>query len=99
MSNNPWIQHVREYAKQHGLSYMCAATDPNCSKAYKEGKTPTTKTKTVTAPTSAPVKVTTPIKKKKTIPYSMLKLNIKILLKIFLLSMLIISTVMIMRQT
>jgi hypothetical protein len=28
---------------------MCAATDPNCSKSYKEGKTPTTKTKAIAA--------------------------------------------------
>ena len=36
MSSNPWIDHVRAFAKQHNLSYMCAATDPNCSKSYKE---------------------------------------------------------------
>jgi hypothetical protein len=49
MSSNKWVEHVKAYAKQHGLSYMCAATDPNCSKSYKEGKTPTTKTKAITA--------------------------------------------------
>ena len=52
MSSNPWIQHVRAFAKERGLSYMCAATDPNCSKSYKEGKN--TKTTTTTAKTLAP---------------------------------------------
>ena len=50
MSSNPWILHVKAYAKEKGLSYMCAATDPNCSKSYKEGKNATTKTKAITAP-------------------------------------------------
>ena len=45
MSSNKWTEHVRAYAKQHGLSYMCAATDPNCSKSYKEGEHPLQKLK------------------------------------------------------
>ena len=45
-----WIDHIKSYAKQHGLSYACALTDPNCSKSYKGGKTPATKTKAITAP-------------------------------------------------
>ena len=50
MSSNPWIQHVRSFAKQHGVSYMCAASMPECSKSYKEGNNATTKTKAITAP-------------------------------------------------
>ena len=56
MSSNKWVEHVKAYAKQHGLSYMRAATEPNCSKSYKEGKPPATKTKAITAlvPAKAP---------------------------------------------
>ena len=56
MSNNSWVNHVREFAKQHNLTYMCAASTPECSKSYKEGKTPATKTKAITAlvPAKAP---------------------------------------------
>ena len=53
MSNNKWVEHVKAYAKQHGLSYMRAATEPNCSKTYKEKQNPTTKTKAITAPAAA----------------------------------------------
>ena len=59
MSGNPWIDHVRAYAKQHGISYMCAVSDPNCSKSYKEKQKP----KSLTTPVSAkapPVKTVPP---------------------------------------
>ena len=52
MSGNPWIDHVRAYAKQHGISYMCAVSDPNCSKSYKEKQKP--KAITSPVPTKAP---------------------------------------------
>ena len=51
--SNKWIDHIKSFAKQHGLSYGCALSDPNCSKSYKEGKTTTTKTKAITAPVVA----------------------------------------------
>ena len=49
MLNNPWVNHVREFAKQHNLTYMCAASTPECSKSYKEKQKP----KAITAPASA----------------------------------------------
>ena len=48
--SNTWINHIKSYAKQHGLSYACALTDPNCSKSYKEKQ----KRKAITTPASAP---------------------------------------------
>ena len=52
MSSNPWIQHVKSFTKQHGLGYMCAATDPQCSKSYKEKKNP----QTVTTPAKTKIR-------------------------------------------
>jgi len=43
--SNTWIDHIKSYAQQHGLSYGCALSDPNCSKSYKEKQNPTTQTK------------------------------------------------------
>ena len=54
MSNNKWTEHVRSYAKQHGLSYGCALSDPNCSKSYKEKQKPKAITAPVVAKTVAP---------------------------------------------
>jgi hypothetical protein len=31
---NPWIQHVKRYAKEHNVSYMCAISD--AKKTYKK---------------------------------------------------------------
>ena len=42
---------------------MCAATEPNCSKTYKEKQNPTTKSKAITAPVAVktpPVKTVPP---------------------------------------
>jgi len=38
---NPWIEHVRAYAKEHNISYGCAITEAKASYAKKEkvGKT------------------------------------------------------------
>lgn len=35
---NSWVEHVRKYAKDNSLSYMCAATDPECRSSYKARK-------------------------------------------------------------
>ena len=35
---NSWVEHVRKYAKDHSLSYMCAATEPDCKSSYKARK-------------------------------------------------------------
>jgi hypothetical protein len=34
MSNNPWIQHVKKYATENNVSYMCAVSLPECKAAY-----------------------------------------------------------------
>jgi hypothetical protein len=33
---NSWIQHVKEYASKHGMSYRTALKDPQCKAAYKQ---------------------------------------------------------------
>ena len=48
-----WIDHIKSYAKQHGLSYGCALSDPNCSKTYKEKNNTTVKTKPIAKPMAA----------------------------------------------
>jgi hypothetical protein len=35
---NPWIQHIKQYAKESGKSYGCALSDPECKSSYKEKK-------------------------------------------------------------
>lgn len=35
---NPWIMHVREYAKKHNMKYNEAMKDPACKAAYKGKK-------------------------------------------------------------
>ena len=50
MSSDPWVDHVRAFAKQHNLTYMCAASTPECSKSYKKKQNAKTKTKAITAP-------------------------------------------------
>lgn len=34
---NKWINHVKEYAKQHNLKYNDALKDTNCKSSYKKG--------------------------------------------------------------
>ena len=31
---NPWIEHVKEFAKKNNKSYACALTDPDLKKGY-----------------------------------------------------------------
>lgn len=33
---NPWIEHVRAFAKKHGLSYSAALADPRVKVGYKK---------------------------------------------------------------
>jgi hypothetical protein len=33
---NAWIEHVRDYAKSHNLSYACALSKPDCKATYKK---------------------------------------------------------------
>ena len=35
---NPWTDHVSEFARQRGISYMCAMSDPDCSLEYQYKK-------------------------------------------------------------
>lgn len=34
-SSNPWIQHVKKYARQHGMDYAEALMSPGIRKGYK----------------------------------------------------------------
>jgi hypothetical protein len=34
MSQNKWIMHVKEYAKNNNMSYACAISDPKCKASY-----------------------------------------------------------------
>jgi len=31
---NKWIEHVKSYAKTHGISYACAVSNPKCKSSY-----------------------------------------------------------------
>ena len=33
-----WTDHIREYAKKHGLTYACALSQPDCAATYKAKK-------------------------------------------------------------
>lgn len=33
---NPWIAHVKAYAKKTGKSYSAALKDPKCKSSYKK---------------------------------------------------------------
>jgi len=43
---NACVEHIRQWAKDHNLSYMCAATEPAAREAYYAGK-PLTKKRVV----------------------------------------------------
>ena len=32
--SNPWIQHVKSFAKQHGITYWKALKSPQCKSSY-----------------------------------------------------------------
>ena len=34
--SNPWVEHVRKFAKEKGITYMCAISE--ASKTYKKSK-------------------------------------------------------------
>ena len=33
---NPWVEHVKKYAKDNNLSYGCALSTPECKNTYKK---------------------------------------------------------------
>lgn len=35
---NPWVEHVRAFAKRRGVSYMCASSMPDCREEYQARK-------------------------------------------------------------
>jgi hypothetical protein len=37
---NKWVEHVRKWSADHGVSYMCATSMPACKEDYKKGKAP-----------------------------------------------------------
>ncbi len=44
--SNPWVEHVKKYAKDNNITYMCAITE--ASKTYKKTKaTPKMTTKAI----------------------------------------------------
>lgn len=59
--SNPWVQHVKAFAKTNKLSYGCAMTNPN----VRDGYTPVAKSRKQKAePVKAPVKAPAKPKKK-----------------------------------
>ena len=35
---NPWVEHIKEFAKKTGKTYGCALSDPECKSSYKSKK-------------------------------------------------------------
>jgi len=35
LKSNPWIQHIKAFAKSHGISYWKALKSPQCKSSYK----------------------------------------------------------------
>jgi chemotaxis protein histidine kinase CheA len=42
---NAWIEHIKRFAREKGLSYSCALTDPECKATYKKPPRPLTQKK------------------------------------------------------
>ncbi len=34
---NPWIEHIKKFAKEHNITYAAALSDPKCKESYKSG--------------------------------------------------------------
>jgi len=41
--SNPWVNHVRNFAKTHNISYGCAISNPDCKSSYHKIGTSTKK--------------------------------------------------------
>jgi len=52
---NDWVIHVKKCAKEKGLSYMCAATDEECKRTYRDSKPPKPKKAKKAAKAAEPV--------------------------------------------
>ena len=35
---NPWVAHIKAFAKKHDLAYGCALSNPQCRATYKSTK-------------------------------------------------------------
>ena len=35
---NPWVTHIKQFAKKHGLAYGCALSNPECRATYQAKK-------------------------------------------------------------
>ena len=33
---NPWIEHIKNYAKKNNITYGCALSLPDCKNTYKK---------------------------------------------------------------
>ena len=33
---NPWVEHIKKYAKDHNISYACALSTPECKNTYRK---------------------------------------------------------------
>ena len=42
---NAWVEHIRRFAKEKGMTYGCALTDPECKATYKKPPKPLTQKK------------------------------------------------------
>jgi len=38
MPSNPWVEHVKKFARDHGVAYGCAIADPRCKNSYNKSK-------------------------------------------------------------
>lgn len=36
---NPWIEHIKEYARRNNMTYMCALSNPQAVAEYRAKKT------------------------------------------------------------
>lgn len=35
---NAWVEHIRKFARDNGVTYACAFSDPKCIKSYRASK-------------------------------------------------------------
>ncbi len=54
---NAWVEHIKKYAKDNNLSYVCALSTPECKNTYVKS-TPKQKTKNKSIESVKPTKHT-----------------------------------------
>jgi hypothetical protein len=60
--SNKWVEHIKKYAADNGLSYRQAMRDDGCKTAYKSPE-PERSPSPVRSPSPEPELVSTPVKK------------------------------------